>query len=68
MLKPIQDALTGLVYIDDRLITDVTVRKTNLNGRFKVRGLSSILAAGFELDAEFLYIRLDSAPDHGELP
>jgi crossover junction endodeoxyribonuclease RusA len=68
MLKPIQDALIGLVYEDDRFITDVTVRKTNLNGNFQVRGLSPVLAAGFRLDAEFLYVRLEHAPDHGGLP
>ena len=68
MLKPIQDALIGLVYEDDRLITDVAVRKTNLNGRFKIRGLSPVLASGFVLDTEFLYIKIEFAPDHAELP
>ena len=45
LLKPIQDALNGLVYADDRLITDTVVRKTNINGSFKVRGYSLILLA-----------------------
>lgn len=34
MLKPIQDALIGLVYEDDRQITDIQVRKTDINGSF----------------------------------
>src|SRR5437879_3778581 len=40
MVKPIQDALIGLAYEDDRLITDTVVRKTNVDGPFRVRGHS----------------------------
>jgi crossover junction endodeoxyribonuclease RusA len=67
LLKPIQDALNALVYQDDRLITDTSVRKTDLNGRFKVRGMSPILAEGFCTGEEFLHVRIEPAPDHGEL-
>ena len=67
LVKPIQDALNGLVYEDDRQITDTYVRKTDLNGSFRVRGMSPVLAEGFCRDNEFLYIRIDQAPDHEEL-
>lgn len=67
LLKPIQDALNGLVYEDDRQITDVSVRKTDLNGRFAVRGMSPVLADAFCAGTEFLHIRIEQAPDHGEL-
>lgn len=36
MVKPIQDALNGLVYEDDHQITDTQVRKTDINGSFRV--------------------------------
>ena len=67
LVKPIQDALNGLIYADDQLITDTLLRKTCLDGAFRVRGLSPVLAKGFETGQEFLHIVVDSAPDHGDL-
>jgi crossover junction endodeoxyribonuclease RusA len=67
LVKPIQDALNALVYADDGLITDTSLRKTDLNGRFQVRGMSPILAEGFCSGEEFLHIRIEAAPDHGVL-
>lgn len=67
MLKPIQDALIGLVYADDRQITDTQVRKTDINGSFYVRGISPVLAEGFSNGREFLYVRVETAPSHEEL-
>lgn len=66
-IKPVQDALVGVVYLDDSQVSDVMIRKTNLSGSFRVRGMSSILAEGFCTGEEFLYIRIESAPDHVEL-
>ena len=40
MVKPIQDALVGIVYDDDSRVTDVAARKRDLNGSYRVRGLS----------------------------
>jgi crossover junction endodeoxyribonuclease RusA len=67
MIKPIQDALQGLVYVDDNQITDTRVRRTNLNGAFRVRGMSPVLAEGFCLGTEFLHIKIEEAPDHREI-
>jgi crossover junction endodeoxyribonuclease RusA len=53
LLKPIQDALNNLVYFDDRQITDCNVRKTDLNGRFEVRGMSQTLAEAFSTGKNF---------------
>jgi crossover junction endodeoxyribonuclease RusA len=66
LLKPIQDALNNLVYVDDRQITDCNVRKTDLNGRFVARGISPILAEAFSNGQEFLHVRIEARPDHGE--
>jgi crossover junction endodeoxyribonuclease RusA len=67
MVKPIQDALIGLVYADDSQITDTRVRKTKRRGPFIVQRLSPMLAAAFVRDEEFIYIRVEKAPDHTEL-
>lgn len=67
LLKPIQDALIGLIYVDDRQITDTVIRKTSIDGQFVLRGISPILAAAFSQGVQFVYIRVDDAPDHAEL-
>jgi len=67
LVKPIQDALNDLVYQDDRQITDTVVRKTDVNGSFRVRGMSIVLAEGFCRGNEFLHIRIELAPGHEEL-
>jgi crossover junction endodeoxyribonuclease RusA len=67
LVKPIQDALNGLVYVDDQLISDTVIRKTDLNGEFRVKGMSAVLAQGFIVGREFLHVRIESAPHHGDL-
>lgn len=67
MVKPIQDALIGLIYKDDSQITDTSIRKTDLNGSFRIRGMSLVLAKGFCRGNEFIYIRIELAPTHEEL-
>lgn len=64
MLKPIQDALIGLVYQDDRLVTDTIVRKTNIDSPFRVRGYSLLLLEALSKGNEFLHIVIDEAPSH----
>ncbi len=67
MLKPIQDALIGLIYNDDRQITDITAGKRDINGSFRVRGLSSSLAEGFNSNNEFVHVKVEEAPNPQEL-
>jgi hypothetical protein len=67
MLKPIQDALNQLVYQDDRQITDTTVRKTSIDGEFRVRGASPVLLMAFVDWVEFIYVKVEEAPDHQKL-
>ena len=67
LVKPIQGALTGLIYEDDRLIVVTTVRKRSLDGSFRVRRMSRVLADAFVDGREFLYVRVDDDPDSGEL-
>lgn len=67
MVKPIQDALIGLVYQNDHQVTDTRLRKTSLDGAFQVRGMSMVLAEAFSRDREFLHIVLKTQPDHAEI-
>ncbi|MDB9493061.1 RusA family crossover junction endodeoxyribonuclease [Spirulina major CS-329] len=63
IIKPIQDAIIGLAYIDDAQVTDILARKRNLSGNFKVTNMTSTLAEGFSRGDEFLYIVVVDAPD-----
>jgi len=63
IVKPIQDAIIGLVYVDDEQVTDVLVRKRDLSGNLKVENMTPALAEGFARGSEFLHIVVVDAPD-----
>ena len=63
IVKPIQDAIIGLAYVDDDQITDVLVRKRNLSSNFRIENMTSTLAEGFSSGNEFLHIVVTDAPD-----
>ena len=60
--KPIQDALIGLVFTDDALVSDAVIRKRNLAGEFDLHDVPSLLLEGFERGGEFIYLRITDAP------
>jgi crossover junction endodeoxyribonuclease RusA len=64
MVKPIQDALIGLVYDDDCWITHTSSQKICIDGFFRIRGLSQILLEAFSRGVEFLHITVDHAPNY----
>jgi hypothetical protein len=68
MLKPIQDALCGLVYDDDRQLTDTHGHLRDLNGQYRVRGMTSAQAQGFTSGEPFVHIRVELPSPSGELP
>jgi crossover junction endodeoxyribonuclease RusA len=63
IVKPVRDALNGVIYVDDYQITDFISRRRNLNASFRVKGMSTALAEGFCKGKEFLHIRVEAAPD-----
>jgi crossover junction endodeoxyribonuclease RusA len=64
IVKPIQDALIGLVYKDDSWITHTVCQKKSIDGFFQIRGLSLILLEAFSQGVEFLYITVDHEPSY----
>jgi crossover junction endodeoxyribonuclease RusA len=66
-VKPIQDALNGLVYFDDRQVTDTSIRKTDINGAFRIRRASLVLLEAFHRGEEFIHVIIEEAPDHREI-
>lgn len=63
IVKPIQDALEGLVYFDDSQVTDMLSRKRDLSGNFVLSDVSGVLAEGLSRGSEFLHILVERAPD-----
>jgi crossover junction endodeoxyribonuclease RusA len=67
IVKPVRDALNGVIYVDDYQITDFVSRRRNLNDSFRVKGMSTALAEGFCKGEEFLHIKIEAAPDPSDL-
>jgi len=67
IIKPIRAALEEVIYEHDYLVTDVVSRRKNLNGSFRIRGMSPILAEGFIQGVEFVHVRIEVAPDPADL-
>ena len=68
MVKPIRDAMNGLVYRDDRQISYSETIQVGIDAPIKIRGASAILLAAYSRGDEFLYVRIDDAPDFIQLP
>ncbi len=68
LLKPIQDALNGLVYVDDRQVTHAEVRTGDIDAAYRVRNEPAVLLAGFAAGRPFVYIRVvEVVPDPARL-
>jgi crossover junction endodeoxyribonuclease RusA len=61
IVKPIQDALVGLVYSDDSLIADVDSHRRSLNGTFDLTELPQLVLAGVASGEECVYVRVSSS-------
>ena len=68
MLKPIQDALNGIAYVDDKQITHTHGHMLDLNSPWVVRGISEQLGRGFGFNEAFVHIRIEAAPTGSRLP
>ena len=67
IIKPIQDALVGLVYVDDDQVVDTRARKRSLDGSYRLEGASPVLLDAFVEAEIFLYVRVSVHVDSGEL-
>lgn len=65
--KLILDALEGEIYENDSQFSQVTLRRTNQLG-LSISNPSPLLADTLGSHDSFVYLRLDDAPDHKELP
>ncbi len=67
IIKPIQDALIGHVYVDDEQVADTRSRKRSLDGSYKLKGASPTLVLGFADGEDFLHIVVEEHIDNQDL-
>lgn len=63
IIKPIQDALIGVIYNDDNQVVETKSRKRSINASYKIRGVSTVLLAAFADGNDFLHIKVCLAED-----
>ena len=60
--KPILDALTGLVYADDRQVADLVCRRKSQDPSLRIRNASPLFYESFRAGEQFLHVMVDNAP------
>lgn len=68
MIKPVQDALCGLVYVDDNQVIDTHGHLRDLNHPYRVSGMTIAQANGFVSGSPFVHVRIEEPSDPQELP
>jgi len=68
MVKPIRDAMNGLIYVDDSQICYSETMQICIDAPIKIRRASAVLLAAYGRGDEFLYVRIDDAPDFIQVP
>lgn len=70
--KSLLDGVKGILFADDRQASELLVRKTRLSAGLSLIGASPYLLESIErmtlMASDFVYIRIEPAPDHGRIP
>lgn len=61
IIKPVQDALIGLVYTDDHVIIDVRGHLRMLSDSIQLIGLPELLQSAVIAGVECVYVRIESS-------
>jgi crossover junction endodeoxyribonuclease RusA len=68
MSKPILDAMEGVVYDNDRQITQAEITHVSIGSAFVFVGASKIIVASVQAGNQFVYVRIDDPVDPFPLP
>lgn len=68
MAKPILDALVGLVYWDDGVVSELVSRRTPLDEAVMIEDAYEELAEALRDAKDVVYVVVRDRPDHGTLP
>lgn len=67
VIKPIQDALKGVVYVDDAQVVKAESAEVHIDGSFRIRGASETLLRAFSERDPFVHICVNWPPDMNKL-
>lgn len=67
IIKPIVDAMKILVYVDDRQVTDLTVKRRKFKEFADRTGISPSIAEALAAGQEFIYVKIDQPSNPMEL-
>jgi hypothetical protein len=67
LIKPIQDELQGVAYMNDRMVQDVSGNWRDIDAPFRVRYIARPLAEAFSDGRPFVHVRLWLALDEEDL-
>ncbi|NJK68432.1 MAG: RusA family crossover junction endodeoxyribonuclease [Microcoleus sp. CSU_2_2] len=59
IIKPIVDSMNSLVYVDDRQVTDLTVKRRKVKDLADFAGISPLIAEALADGKEFIYVKID---------
>lgn len=68
IIKPILDGMNLVVFEDDRLISQITARKTEITTGLQIQDAKPDLLEAFDEVTDFVYVTVLPPPDHGVLP
>jgi hypothetical protein len=70
--KSLLDGLNGVLFRDDRQVSELLVRKTRLSAGLSLTAASPFLLSALERmtqeRSDFVYVRAQPAPDHSRIP
>ena len=67
IIKPIQDAIAGVVYLDDDQVDHTSSRRRSLNGSYKIVNADAAILQGFANGTDFVHIRIAPYVDNRDL-
>ena len=62
IVKPMLDALKGVVYEDDAQVIEAKSRKRSIDGSWRIRGVSSVLLQAFATGDDFVHVKVIEGP------
>ncbi len=67
IIKPIQDSLNGIIYVDDEQVVDSRSRRKDINGSYKIRSVSAKILQGFSSGTDFIHVKVQKHINNQEL-
>ena len=67
IIKPIQDSLNGIVYIDDSQVVEARSRRKDINGSYKIRSVSPKILEGFSRGNDFIHVKVQKHINNQDL-